>query len=160
MQDKYLMIAGSHITLPPRSQAIIMRHPCIRLRSQEVPDNEVAAYAQTSNVVVIPRIQALNSGAVAFGFSFGKVVVGPDDGNIGEILHETGNPLFDPARPETLVDAMRRARILDEAGKGAENQRYADESMNWTVIAEQHVTFYRQVIDQVSRRFEKSLEDL
>lgn len=51
------------------------------------------------------------------------MVTGPDSGNIGGLLAETGNPAFDPADPRSVDIAEQAARLGD--GQGARNRAYA-----------------------------------
>lgn len=116
--------------------------PRIQSNAQFIPDREVQYYLNAADMLVIPRLEALNSGNVALGFSFGRVVVGPDVGVVGEILRATGNPVYDPSRSNTLGQALERASELRRQGKGRENAAHARNHMNWSNIAEQHVALY------------------
>lgn len=127
----------------------------IRLVERSVPSREVALYLSAADIVFIPRVSALNSGNVALGFTFGKVVVGPDIGVIGETLRALGNPVFDPHSREDVVRALVQGEALVPSGQGARNHQYARENMCWDTIAEAHAAFYkrvrRAVADRVSR---------
>jgi glycosyltransferase involved in cell wall biosynthesis len=159
MPDKYLLIAGNSLKLTNhrwRLVRILQRlrlthYPKIRINNRLIPDNEVQYYCNAANVVVIPRLQVLNSSNVSLGFSFGKVVVGPDDGTVGEILRETRNPTFIPGDVGSLADALIQARTLDLEGKGQENKAYAVKHWNWEHIAQQHVDFYKCVVSTIRR---------
>jgi glycosyltransferase involved in cell wall biosynthesis len=83
---------------------------------------------------------------MALGFTFGRVVVGPDVGVVGEILRATGNPVYDPRRPNSLGKALERASKLRRRGKGQENAAYARSRMDWSSIAQQHVALYDKLI--------------
>ncbi len=154
MRDKHLLVAGPKIVFKfHRSRLMrtlyrrLLRHnPRLHITAQPVADEDVQLYLNAANVLVIPRLQILNSSNVVLGFGFGKVVVGPDDGNVGEILRETGNPVFDPRDPGSLAAAMTEARALEAQGKGAENLAYARTHWNWETIAEAHVAFFEQVM--------------
>ncbi len=93
-------------------------------------DEDVARYFAAMDVVFIPRVDELNSGNVPMGFLFGKVVVGPDVGNIGEWLRATGNPVFDAADPESARSALVEALRLAEGDQGGKNRVFA--GANWT----------------------------
>ncbi len=160
MRDKQLIIAGPQVSLKTHRLELLniferqrlKRHPRLHVRRRFVPDADVQTYLNAANVLLIPRLQILNSSNISLGFSFGKVVVGPDDGNVGEILRETGNPTFVPGDPASFARAMAQARELDAAGKGAENLAYARAHWNWERIAEAHVAFYRRVLAGVQAR--------
>ncbi len=47
-----------------------------------------------SDILLIVRNESLNSGNISLGFSFGCYVVGPDIGNIGNILKENNNFVY------------------------------------------------------------------
>jgi len=117
----------------------------VRFRFGRFDDDCVQYFLNAADVVLIPRKHVLNSGNVALGFTFGRVVVGPDVGVVGEVLRETGNPVFDPASTRSVGTALSRGCELQAAGKGDENAAYAAEHMNWTTIADQHVQFYHSL---------------
>jgi beta-1,4-mannosyltransferase len=154
MPDKYLVIAGPKVVITEqRSKPIrvyqrlrLKLDPKIHLRRNFVPDDDVQIYVNAADVVVIPRLQILNSSNISLGYSFGKVVVGPDDGNVGEILRETGNPTFQPGDVKSFCAALERGRKLDKEGKGQENLRYVQQAWDWELIAARHVEFYQRVI--------------
>jgi len=75
--------------------------------------------------------------------------VGPNVGVVGEVLRETGNPVFDPASTQSVGEALERGCELQAEGKGDENAAYAAEHMNWTTIAGQHVRFYHRLRSKI-----------
>lgn len=111
-----------------------------------IPSDEVQYYLNAADMLVIPRIGSLNSGNVALGFTFGKVVIGPDDGVIGEMLRETGNPVFVPESPKSLAFALQAGIELSQENLGKRNHVFAVEKMHWLTIAAQHVTFYQELL--------------
>ncbi len=120
--------------------------PRIRLDERFVDDADVQRFVNASDVVVIPRRSALNSGNVALGFTFGRVVVGPDLGVIGEILAETGNPRYDPAIPGAFARALEAGADLARAGHGERNREFAEATMRWNDLADRHVRFFSDLI--------------
>jgi hypothetical protein len=81
-----------------------------------VEESDAQHYLNAADVLFIPRFHVLNSGNVTLGMTFGRVVVGPDSWDVGELLRETGNPVFDPDRPETAARALDEAFRLARAG--------------------------------------------
>lgn len=98
------------------------------------------------DVVFIPRKKILNSGNLSMGFYFGKVVIGPDRGNVGEILRETGNPVFEPDNIGSVISAVCQGIALSKEGKGLENQRLADEEWTPKVVADKVLKIYRDLL--------------
>ena len=99
-----------------------------------------------ADVVLIQHVQTLNSGNLPLGFHFGRVVVGPDCGNVGEILRETGNPVFDPRDEASVARALKSGFELARRGKGDENARYAREHWNFQLIAKAHDELYKSAL--------------
>ena len=89
-------------------------------------------YYAVSDISFIQRIKILNSGNVPMGFFWGHVVVGTQDGCVGNILSERGNPTFDYENIVSVVNAVCDAINLSKQGKGEENRRYVLE--NCTVL--------------------------
>lgn len=148
--DKRLYLAGkisSSVRRPARWYYRLQTtvDPRIQSDPQFIPGREVQYYLNAADILVIPRIETLNSGNVALGFTFGRVVVGPDIGVVGEVLSATGNPVYDPRNPASLGEALEHANELRHRGKGRENATYARNHMSWPSIAEQHVAFYEKL---------------
>lgn len=113
-----------------------------------VSDIDMSRLFSACDVVLIQRKRILNSGNLPMGFYFGKVVVGPDRGNVGEILKKTGNPVFDPDDVSSVASAVREAFTLAANGKGEDNLCYAEK--NWTpqICAHSIVQAYKQILDR------------
>jgi len=111
-----------------------------------VDEKDIQYYFNAADVLVIPRIDILNSGNVPLGFSFKKVVAGPMVGNIGEILTETNNPTFDPNNYPSIAKAIETSLILRDKGLGQKNFDYAKQHWNWSDIGEKHVDFYKLLV--------------
>lgn len=117
----------------------------VRVLPGKVPDEHVASMVSISDALLIPRVDTLNSGNVALGFTFGKVVVGPDIGVIGEELKRCGNPVFNPADRGSLQSAVTNAKRLSETSLGDDNQRYAETDLAWGKVASMHEVLYRSL---------------
>lgn len=100
-----------------------------------VPDERVDAYVKAADAVFIPRYEALNSGNVFLGFTFGKAVLGPHIGNIGEVLALTGNPTFDPADPRSIGRALSALSREGAAELGRRNGVWLRENGQWDQTA-------------------------
>lgn len=96
-------------------------------------DEELNVWLSASDIVFIQRKDILNSGNLPMAYASGKVVVGPDLGNVGAILKETGNFVFDPNDRLSVKQAVLNA--IDEVKTsnqlGIHNYHYARE--NWSV---------------------------
>jgi glycosyltransferase involved in cell wall biosynthesis len=150
---KRLVIAGRLRASPNRLASLLCKwHICLRRNilhiNAYIPDCQVQYYLHACDVMVIPRIASLNSGNVALGFTFGKVVVGPNDGVIGEMLRENGNPVFDPGNIESLACALQEGLRFGQTDLGDQNRIFALKQLNWSRIAAQHESFYRLLLQK------------
>ena len=109
-----------------------------------IPDNLMQCYFCAADVVLIQRLDILNSGNLPMAFHAGKVVVGPDVGHVGEILRETCNYTFDPHDISSAVSALQKALIV--TSKGKENKEYAVKYWSSDIIAAEMLKHYQQSI--------------
>lgn len=85
-------------------------------------------------MLVIPYIEASQSGPVAIAFSFGKPVIASDVGALPETInHGREGLLIPPGNPEKLaeavVDLLRDRRKAEEMGKRAKQK--ASDELSW-----------------------------
>ncbi len=104
-----------------------------------IPDEDLHLFLNASDVLFIPRIKSLNSGNVALGFTFGKVVIGQDYGVIGEELKRNHNPVFDSGKIEDLEKVVDNAYKLRNSKLGLENKKYAQNELDWSNIASKYI---------------------
>ena len=116
----------------------------IKFCNEVIPEGLMQCYFCAADVVLIQRLDILNSGNLPMAFHAGKVVVGPDVGNVGEILRETGNFTFDPHDMRSAVDALQMA--LEATSKGKENKVYASKHWSSDFIAATFLRYYQQTM--------------
>lgn len=135
---RVLSYAGYHI-VPPLLKLRNVRAGA----SEELIDNsDLHYYIAASDIIFVQRKHILNSGNVPLAFLFRKVVIGPNMGNVGELLQQTGNPVFDPNDTGSIVLALEQAQQLCKAGKGEENYQYARCFMNLQTVAGAYIEVY------------------
>lgn len=117
----------------------------IQLTEGFIAQDKIQFYANAADVFIIPRIDILNSGNVPLGFTFGKTVVGPDVGVVGEELKKTGNLVFNPEDIESISNAIHKAFELQKNGQGQNNFQYAKRELDWAKIANMHIEFYNRL---------------
>jgi hypothetical protein len=120
-------------------------HPRIQLHETYIPLDEVQIYLKAADVLVIPRIDALNSGNVALGWTFGTVVVGPSEGVIGEMLRKQDCPTFESPTVEALAGAIQEGLHCAQEGKGKRLMHYANKHLCWDELTKKHIDFYFNV---------------
>jgi hypothetical protein len=107
-----------------------------------VQETDAQYYLNATDILLIPRIDELNSGNITLGFTFGLVVTGRDGGDIGEILKETGNPVFNPHQPASIANAVKKAFELAEAGYGQNNKQLALADWSLDQISNMYIDLY------------------
>jgi len=146
-RSKKLVVAGRFLPLSRRELRYwrLRYDPRIDIHEGWIPDEEVQLYLRAADVLIIPREGVLNSGNVALGFTFGRPVVGPDEGVIGEVLTKTGNPVYEPGNAEALAEAIGRVKDFQKQ-IGEQNKSYASKKMNWEKVASHHLDLYYDVL--------------
>jgi glycosyltransferase involved in cell wall biosynthesis len=126
-------------------------HPSYCFNYSFVKEEDAQIYLNAADVLFIPRLKVLNSGNITLGLTFGKIVVGPDSWDVGELLKETGNPTFDPDRPETAAKAVEEGFKLAAIGElGPKNQKRALEEWSAKQCAEMYYELFKAVSKQSS----------
>lgn len=98
-----------------------------------VPDDDIHRLFDAADVLVIPRLNALNSGLPALAATFGKPFIAPDNAVFPELVAGTANPLYRPGDPQSLAAAIEKVAALDRRALAAENRALADR-WNWDGI--------------------------
>ncbi len=97
-----------------------------------VPDHEVAAVFADADVVVLPYVEASQSGVATIALSFGRAIVATDVGGLREQLGGKPNVTICPPDVEPL--AMAIVAALTDA-KARVPKEGSDEVLDWTEIA-------------------------
>lgn len=116
--------------------------PGLHINGWFVRNDDLPYYYGASDIALLHRVKILNSGNLPMAFLMGKVVVGPNVGNVGKILKETGNPVFEVDNQQSLIDAINEAFTLTKDLKNEENQKYAIKYFSTTVISKQLYDLY------------------
>jgi glycosyltransferase involved in cell wall biosynthesis len=95
----------------------------VRTVLEYVPRAEVGRYMNAADAVVLAYDGAFASGAAVLGMSFGRAVVAPDCGYVGELLDPEGAVRYDPDSPDGLERALAAALDADLASMGEHNRR-------------------------------------
>ncbi len=83
---------------------------------EKLSSDDFSLRISAADIILIPRIDILNSGNVFLAFTFRKVVCGPAIGNIKGALQEFKMPIFNPASLKSVISALNQAVILNKNG--------------------------------------------
>ena len=122
---------------------------CHGYANHTIPNEFTPYYYGASDLALIQRKKILNSGNVTLAFLMGKVVVGPDVGNVGLLLRETGNPTFDVNDNSTIITAVRKGFDMAKENYGEKNRRYALDNFSTAIISERLYNYYLSLIKDV-----------
>ncbi len=114
----------------------------IHLRLGFVPESEVHLYFSAADALVVPYKNITTSGAAILGISYGLPVIAPAIGGLPELLEGGGGILYDPNRPDGLVDAISRFANSDRGLLSQEAIAKA-KTLNWEAIGAQTASLYR-----------------
>ncbi len=122
------------------------RYSYLHIKAESVSDEELPYYYAAADVAFIQRLKILNSGNVPMGFLMGKVVVGPDTGNVGLLLKEFYNPIFSTNQLDAVFVAIKRAFELACQELGIQNRSIALDKFSTEKISEKLYSVYKQEI--------------
>ncbi len=110
-----LLIAGSCnspeylLKLKSMAAELSTEHCRIQIEARFVVDDEVQVFFNAADFVVLPFQNILNSGSLLLAMSFGKHVVAPSIGSIGEVAYSKAWTSYSPNDENGLVSALGRA---------------------------------------------------
>ena len=144
--DLYLAVVGGG-ELDARA-ARLATHPRVHLDNRWIPESEVAAIFAAADLVVVPCVEASQSGVVAAAYGMGVPVVVTPVGGLREqvTVGETGWVAADTT-VEALADAIlilcTDRALYARCRAGARQAGQIDDA--WDGIAERMTTFFQQV---------------
>ena len=124
--------------------------PLFDVRSRYIPAEEVADIYSSSSLVVLPYLEASQSGPLNIAFSFGKPVVASRVGAMPEVVsHGVEGLLTTPGDPHELAAAMVTILQNPALGQemGAAGRKKAAGLLNWSgAIREKTLKVYEKAI--------------
>ena len=150
--DAKIAIAGIGEDFKKYENMMINRDNFI-VHNYRIPYKEGAELFQRCSVVVLPYIEASQSGVVPTAYSFKKPVVVTDVGSIPEIVNDGVTGLIVPPRnPEALAEAivklLKNEKLRKQMGENAYKKLKTD--MSWDKIAENTIEVYKKAIGDKS----------
>lgn len=151
--EAHLVIAGAdYDRCDEMAESAVERDGSIHVHRRFIPDDEVQCYFNACDFAIFPFERVLTSGAVILSLSFGRPVIVPRLGCLGELDGSGAAVLYDPESPTGLRDAISRALQMDP-DEHAERARELAEGLDWRRIARRHMAVYRR---KPRRRKERS----
>lgn len=128
-------------------QAMMVNRENFIVHNYNIPFSEGASLFQRSSIVVLPYIDASQTGVIPLSYGFGKPVVVTSVGSVPEIVDEGVTGLIVPTRdPKALADAIVRLMKDETLRKqmGANAYKKLKTDLSWDRIAERTIEVYRK----------------
>ncbi|MGE5531472.1 MAG: glycosyltransferase family 4 protein [Bacteroidota bacterium] len=122
----------------------------MQLINRFVSDAEMAQLLARSSVVVLPYLEATQSGVVPLAYGARRPVVATAVGAIPEIINNGRTGLLVPPNdPVALADAtatlLADPKLADVLAAGG--QQYASDTLSWEAIAQTTLGVYERIVD-------------
>lgn len=145
--DARIIIAGEGENFAKYEQAMVNRQH-FEVHNYRIPNELVAKLFQTSSIVVLPYIEASQSGVIPLAYAFGKPVIATKVGGIPDVVDQgkTGY-LVSPRDSEALADAiikvLKNEKLRIEMGRNA--QMKGKNELSWVNIAKMTLDVYEKI---------------
>ena len=114
-----------------------------------VPEKDVPYYYGVADIAFIQRVKILNSGNAVLPMLFGKVVVGPNTGNVGPLLKKWCYPVFDVNDLSTVTSCVIEGLEKAKHGIAKTTQKQQLEEYSTKRITEQLYIYYCTCINNL-----------
>ena len=155
LPDARIVIAGAGENFKRYEDMMGNRRDYFIVHNYRIPYEEGAELFQRSSVVVLPYIEASQSGVVPTAYGFRKPVVVTDFGSVPESVEDGKTGFVVPPRdPEALAQAvirlLRDERLRKQMGENA--YKKLKEDFSWDNIALRTLEVYKKAIGARRRR--------
>jgi len=128
---KYRLIIAGEGKLPK----IPVHLKNIQIKNRFIEDEEISELFSKTNIVVLPYLNASQSGVVYMAFAFNKPVIVSGVGAIPDVIRDGYNGrLVLPGSVESLVDAITDLSVRENYRRIVENIKNQDKSNNREVL--------------------------
>lgn len=146
--DFKIIVAGNGKDLTDNKRYIEV-NPHFEIHDRFIPNDEVAIFFKRAVLIVIPYIEASQSGIVAMSFAFGKPVIVTDVGSLSEVVSDGKVGLVVPARDVkrlsiAIIDLLLNKEKIREMGRCA--LELASTRLSWEHIAHLTGEVYNNVL--------------
>jgi glycosyltransferase involved in cell wall biosynthesis len=143
-----IVVAGQGLlpALPLKLERV--RLVCI---NRFIADEEVRSLFSGCDAVLVPYVDATQSGVVPMAYAFGKPVIASKVGALDEIvIDDVTGVLVPPGNARELADSvlmLAKDRVkIERLAAGA--TEYMESNLSWRVVARAHLQRYRLVLDR------------
>ena len=145
-----LIIAGRGGNLAA-NQPLIRALQGVEVLDGVIPPEQVAGLFERSSVVVLPYIEASQSGVASIGFTTGAVVVASSVGGFTELISDQQNGILVPPRDSgslasALISILRNTDRQSQLRQCA--LKHGQNGLGWASIAEKTLATYKAALEK------------
>jgi glycosyltransferase involved in cell wall biosynthesis len=136
--DFKVIVAGRGRDLE-RHKTLLDSNPKFEVHDKFIPNERVHQFFERASLIVLPYIEASQSGIAAMAFAFGKPVIATDVGSLAEMVEHNVTGIIAPPKDEKalakaivhlLTDSRKRAFLSNNA------KNVCQSKFGWSHIAE------------------------
>ncbi len=135
-EDYKLLIAGDG-DLTPYKEQLKKLEGKVEIHNEFIPDDKIAPYFEQSAFIVLPYIDATQTGIVPIAYSFKKAVIATNVGSLPEVVTEGKTGLVvKPKDTKELSNAITKMLKNPKKTKemGLNGYKFMKEELDWNVI--------------------------
>lgn len=122
----------------------------IDIQNRFIPDAELVEMLSSSAFVIVPYIDATQSGVIMTAYAFNRPCIATNVGALPEMVIDGKNGIIVPPKDSTAIAnavnmLLENHELIDKYSTCIEKQ-YTGGSQSWKLIAEQHLNIYKKVI--------------
>ncbi len=146
--DFKVIIAGQGDDLEVNRKRI-EHNPHFEIHDRYIPNEEVAVFFNRCALVVLPYVEASQSGVAAMAFAFGKPVIVTDVGSLSEVVKNGENGSIVPAKDteklaEAIVNLLENKQMRKKMGENT--LKVAKTDLSWEHIVQLTQKVYQTVL--------------
>jgi glycosyltransferase involved in cell wall biosynthesis len=135
--DFKIIVAGQGGDLEDH-KSHLLGNPHFEVHARYIPNSEVPILFGRAAAVVLPYVEASQSGIVAMAFAFGKPVIATDVGSLSEVVFNGKNGLLLPSGDagifaDAIVSLLRNNLLREQMSRAAKTT--ADTLLSWNYVA-------------------------
>lgn len=150
--DLRLVIAGlpNDDALATAVRDAVAPDPRMQAHLALIPNDQLQRYLNAADLVVLPYQEILNSGSAILALSFGRPVLVPAKGSMGELQAQFGSPAVMTFEGELTPDTLREAldTLAEQPVDSTQLISEVQQRLDWGNIAAKTVQFYRALCDR------------
>lgn len=121
----------------------------IDIQNRFIPDAELVEMVSSSAIVVVPYIDATQSGVIMTAYAFNRPCIATKVGALPEMVIDGGNGIIVPPKDSTAIAnainiLLEDSERIDKFSANIKN-RYACGKQSWKQIVDQHKKIYHEV---------------